>query len=106
MKLATVLFLACAALAARAQMEGKMTLCGRRLSAARELLCYGQDQMQKRDNAQKDLYASESEQSWAPAWPWGGRRAALSARWARHKRGLVDECCLKSCTVDEILSYC
>ncbi|CAB3230421.1 unnamed protein product [Arctia plantaginis] len=24
----------------------------------------------------------------------------------RDKRGLVDECCYKSCTIDELLTYC
>ncbi|GBP97174.1 Bombyxin B-1 [Eumeta japonica] len=35
-----------------------------------------------------------------------GGGGARRARWARHKRGLVDECCLKPCTVSEIISYC
>ncbi|GBP81824.1 Bombyxin C-1 [Eumeta japonica] len=107
MKLIAMLFLASMVLQASSQMDGAVTLCGRRLSNARAVLCYVLGEMEKRGGSYEDLSPAESsEQNGLDDWPWGGRRAALGARWARHKRGLVDECCLKPCTMDEILSYC
>jgi hypothetical protein len=40
--------------------------------------------------------------------PYIPRHAALSMKQPnmRKKRGIVDECCKKSCTDQEIMSYC
>lgn len=41
------------------------------------------------------------------SWPWFGQQNALSLNSARGKRqGIADECCLKACSIDELLSYC
>ncbi|XP_063824548.1 bombyxin B-6-like [Ostrinia nubilalis] len=79
--------------------EQKVMLCGRELARARVLLCFGSEYMFKRS-------VDQLEPSDDQGWLWGGRRDALGARWGRHKRGLVDECCLKSCTTEVIRTYC
>ncbi|XP_028166582.1 bombyxin B-6-like [Ostrinia furnacalis] len=94
--------------------EQKVMLCGRELARARVLLCFGSEYMFKRSVDQLEplmfnylhfnpsFYFTVDDQGWL----WGGRRDALGARWGRHKRGLVDECCLKSCTTEVIRTYC
>lgn len=63
--------------------------CGRRLSSVLAALCYDSSNMVKRDGG----------------W-WMPPASARALGGARGKRGLVDECCYKSCTLDELLTYC
>ncbi|KAL0882323.1 hypothetical protein ABMA27_000836 [Loxostege sticticalis] len=86
--------------AAEEQQPRKVMLCGRELARARVLLCFGTEYMYKRSS---NYLSDDSDDK---PWVWGGRRDALGARWARHKRGLVDECCLKACTPEVIRTYC
>ncbi|XP_075980263.1 insulin-related peptide 2-like [Anticarsia gemmatalis] len=62
--------------------------CGRRLSNALAVLCWDADVVKR-------------------AGGWALHAAgARTLGGARHKRRLVDECCYKPCTVDELLTYC
>ncbi|XP_053603842.1 uncharacterized protein LOC128671418 [Plodia interpunctella] len=80
--------------------EDKVTLCGTELAKARVLLCYGADYVMKRRIP--SLYDMERE---LERRLWRHYQGA-GVRWERNKRGLVDECCLKPCSTDVILSYC
>ncbi|PZC83937.1 insulin-related peptide 4 [Helicoverpa armigera] len=68
--------------------NGASYYCGRRLAEVLATLCWGSEEV-KRD----------------AGW-WMSPDAAHSLSGARGKRGPVDECCYKPCTVDELLSYC
>ncbi|KAG6444210.1 insulin-related peptide 2 [Manduca sexta] len=86
--------------------QTKLNLCGRPLSEARALLCFGAQTVNKRDSNSLSLSDGE-DKIVEDDWPWDGRRAALSASWSRSKRqGIVNECCYKSCEISEILTYC
>ncbi|KAJ8715307.1 hypothetical protein PYW08_005288 [Mythimna loreyi] len=61
--------------------------CGRNLARALAVLCYGVDV--KRDAGW-----------WMP--PHGARALA----GMRGKRGPVDECCEKACSIQELMTYC
>lgn len=63
--------------------------CGRRLANVLAALCYDSENMVKRNVG------------W---WILPANARALGG--GRDKRGLVDECCFKSCTRDELISYC
>ncbi|XP_035428748.1 insulin-related peptide 4 [Spodoptera frugiperda] len=62
--------------------------CGRRLAEVLSKLCWDHTE-EKRD----------------AGW-WMSADAARSLSGVRGKRGPVDECCDKPCTVDELLAYC
>ncbi|CAB3230439.1 unnamed protein product [Arctia plantaginis] len=62
--------------------------CGRRLSNVLATLCWDVE-MVKRD---------------AGGWMMKQNVRALGS--VRGKRGPVDECCYKPCTIDELLTYC
>ncbi|KAH9635010.1 hypothetical protein HF086_010693 [Spodoptera exigua] len=75
--------LACCVYVCTAQ-QGRGVYCGRRLSEMLATLCWGPE-LNKR--------------SW-----WVPPAGALAGM--RGKRGPVDECCEKSCTIDELMMYC
>ncbi|XP_021189375.1 insulin-related peptide 1 [Helicoverpa armigera] len=62
---------------------GRAVLCGRQLSEAIATLCW--PELDKRG-------------WWPPA------HHVLAG--VRGKRGPVDECCLKACSIDELMGYC
>ena len=82
------LVLLCAALLccvyAAAPVRARGVYCGRRLAEVLATLCWGPDEHKRAR--------------------WGPPAAALAG--VRGKRGPVDECCYKSCTVDELMTYC
>ncbi|XP_045773312.1 bombyxin A-3 homolog [Maniola jurtina] len=93
MKTQTVLLvLACLGLVSMVASQQKY--CGRRLSAALDLLCDGH--LIKR---------SEPHTSFESRWPWIEASRAHSMGY-RRKRQVVSECCEKACTIEELLGYC
>ncbi|CAG9105450.1 unnamed protein product [Plutella xylostella] len=95
------MLVAAAAAGAGAGAGGKVVerqvFCGRRLADALDVLCENGLLLEKR-SAPPALGGR-----WlAPPQPWLGRGRAL----ARGRRHVVDECCLKPCTVDELMTYC
>ncbi|XP_075980259.1 insulin-related peptide 4-like [Anticarsia gemmatalis] len=90
MKLSLVLALVVvASVFSEAQGSGNV-YCGRRLSNILAALCYEESSnMVKRDGG----------------W-WLDAAGVRALGGARGKRGLVDECCNKPCTIDELLTYC
>nr|UYS57579.1 insulin-like peptide 7 [Hyphantria cunea] len=62
--------------------------CGRRLSNVLATLCWDVE-MVKRDSGNQML-----------------KENVRTLSGFRSKRGPVDECCYKPCTVDELLTYC
>ncbi|GBP29517.1 hypothetical protein EVAR_93314_1 [Eumeta japonica] len=98
------------------------TLCSTDLSRAYVLACYGvPEALGKRNlmplpalNALTSLYEDDTEEhgDW-PDWPWLEAKQAQNNfpvhRYGKRQRqqgGLADECCLKSCYIEELLSYC
>ncbi|KPJ01447.1 Bombyxin C-1 [Papilio xuthus] len=84
--------------------------CGPVLSKALALLCYlDNEKVGKRANHNSiynailpPLYKED-----VPSWPWLSVEKARSMGLAsRGKRYVVDECCFKACSIDELMSYC
>ncbi|CAG9105446.1 unnamed protein product [Plutella xylostella] len=95
-QLVTMLVAAAAGAGAGEGGEGQV-FCGRRLADALDVLCENGLLLEKR-SAPPALRGH-----WlAPPRPWLARGRAL----ARGRRHVVDECCLKPCTVDELITYC
>ncbi|XP_059052786.1 bombyxin B-3-like [Achroia grisella] len=87
--------------------EEKVNLCGPELARARVLLCFGAEYVLKRSSSHSyEPKEYEDQKPEEPTWLWSGRHGVHAARWAKNKRGLVDDCCLNPCTTDVILSYC
>ncbi|CAG4931478.1 unnamed protein product [Parnassius apollo] len=87
--------------------------CGPTLAKTLALLCYDESAgVGKRAeynsvyNAIMPPFYKEQE---VPYWPWlspeKARSMGLPSRGKRYV-GVVDECCFKACSVDELLSYC
>lgn len=71
--------------------RGKRKYCGRVLSDALAFLCPKMEEIGKRSRVPYMHYG----------WQW-----PMSVSGARGKRGIVDECCYNSCSLDVLLSYC
>ncbi|XP_052746809.1 bombyxin A-3 homolog [Bicyclus anynana] len=95
MKTHTVLLLlACMGLAS--VVTSQSIYCGRRLAMALDLVCDGH--LIKRSEVKREP-AVELQ------WPWIDEQHALGGGF-RRKRLVVEECCDKPCTVDELMTYC
>lgn len=116
LQVAVVALVACACLevclaAAAAQRDGRTysrsagTYCGSRLSDALKFMCNGQY-----NSYFKTKKTPPPEEYWAPPvqLPFRERlrAAAFLESRTRFTRGVYDECCSKSCTIDELMSYC
>lgn len=77
--------LVCCAWSSSAQgtAAGASVYCGQRLSETLAVLCWG---------------PAVDKRNWVPP--------ASALAGVRGKRGPVDECCDKPCTVDELIQYC
>lgn len=76
---------------------GDVHLCGRILSETVNAVC------EKYSVKRSMPYNSGLEQYWL----WLRQHNALALASSRGKRdGIANECCLKSCSMDELLSYC
>lgn len=85
--------------------SGSSTYCGSRLSDALKFLCNGQYNSYFKTNK-----TPPPEEYWAPPvqLPFRERlrAAAFLESRTRFTRGVFDECCSKSCTIDELMAYC
>lgn len=97
-----------------ASQESPQVFCGRRLSNALVTLCPSEDYLIKRspefiqgtnlhNSIDEDLIRGIDHNS--IGWGWLTAPTARGMK-ARNKRGIVDECCYKPCSVDELMSYC
>lgn len=97
-----------------ASQEATQVFCGRRLSNALVTLCSSEDYLVKRSLEfipGTDLHKSKDEELIraidhnSVGWGWLTAPTVRGLK-ARNKRGIVDECCYKPCSVDELMSYC
>ncbi|KAG6456873.1 hypothetical protein O3G_MSEX009988 [Manduca sexta] len=77
-------------LCAMVHAAGERQYCGRTLANARELLCSNYNLVKR---------SSMEGEDW-----WWDRAMLKSTRGKRN--GIVEECCYKPCSVDELLTYC
>ncbi|KAJ8733606.1 hypothetical protein PYW07_014157 [Mythimna separata] len=89
MKLTLVLLLVVVCSWKSEAQDGARFYCGRYLSEVLASLCWGSQEEVKRD----------------AGW-WLPQRSVRAMNTVRGKRGLADECCLKPCTIDEMMTYC
>ncbi|KAG6456861.1 hypothetical protein O3G_MSEX009973 [Manduca sexta] len=83
------------ALYSLAAAQGGQRFCGRRLARTLADLCYEVDYEDavKRSDGGSRAYGTHG-------WHW----AALGG--TRGKRGVIEECCERACTLDELFTYC
>ncbi|GIY98558.1 ilGF domain-containing protein [Caerostris extrusa] len=92
-EVSSILFLLIGAVAEGAILRSNRgVLCGAQLSEALSLACGSNFYVPRQ---MRDLSSSTLKDS-----------VALSFFGRRHSRGIVDECCHKSCSMQELLSYC
>nr|AGH25573.1 insulin-like precursor polypeptide B [Helicoverpa armigera] len=87
MKVYFVFALIMACVACYAAQESTNFYCGRQLSRALAVVCWGAE--------------SKRDAGW-----WMPQHGGHALAGVRGKRGPVDECCEKSCSVSELMSYC
>ncbi|CAH0588809.1 unnamed protein product [Chrysodeixis includens] len=87
MKFYMVFALMMACVACCIAQEGTNFYCGRQLSRALAVLCWGAEE--KRD----------------AGW-WSPPQTSRVLGGTRGKRGPVDECCEKACSISELMTYC
>lgn len=76
--------------------------CGRRLADARAVICGYTTEEEK-----KSIEYNEVEyDAGGYSWPWLQAHKAIVLAQPRNKRGIVEECCEKPCSINELLSYC
>ncbi|XP_047503305.1 insulin-related peptide 1-like [Pieris napi] len=86
------------------QGESRM-LCGGRLPEIVAYLC-ANPLTSREDFASFQMKRAETSYNSitnAVDWPWIPHH---EAKGIRNKRRIIDECCKKSCTVDELMEYC
>ncbi|KAG6456856.1 hypothetical protein O3G_MSEX009979 [Manduca sexta] len=94
MKLAVVL--CCLyVLCSLAEVQGAQRFCGRRLARTLAGLC---SEVEYEDVVKRSGDGDPADGT--RGWRW----AALGG--ARDKRGVVEECCERACTLDELITYC
>lgn len=76
--------------------DQKQVYCGRRLSNALANLC--DYSILEKKSVRMDFQGT---------WPWLQQENAVALSRPRGKRdGIVEECCDKPCSINELLSYC
>nr|QMS43293.1 insulin-like peptide 2 [Grapholita molesta] len=83
--------------------------CGRSLSVAISELCFLQRHSKRSEgnflgNDIPPYYIEDYGGPWLP--PHKARGLGFSSRNKRLVRGVVDECCIKACSMEELLEYC
>nr|P33721.1 RecName: Full=Bombyxin B-1 homolog; Contains: RecName: Full=Bombyxin B-1 homolog B chain; Contains: RecName: Full=Bombyxin B-1 homolog A chain; Flags: Precursor [Samia cynthia]BAA03020.1 Samia bombyxin homolog B-1 [Samia ricini] len=91
MKVSMFVVIVLCMVAASSAGRGARRYCGRVLADTLAYLCPEMEEVEKRSGAQYARYGWQSPES---------------REGARGKRGVVDECCYNSCTLDVLLSYC
>ncbi|XP_068619277.1 bombyxin A-7-like [Battus philenor] len=87
--------------------------CGPNLAKTLALLCYEENAGVGKRSEYNSVYNAISSPFYkeveVPYWPWisteKSRSMGLPARGKRYV-GVVDECCFKACSTDELMSYC
>nr|QIJ58388.1 insulin-like peptide 3 [Pyrrhocoris apterus] len=94
-------------------LRSQITACGESLSKTLYLICDGKfNSPFKKSHGSWNSYGNELQQRADPEssnfkLPFHSKDKALSILEYRIvKRGVMDECCRKSCNLDEIKSYC
>ncbi|XP_046666831.1 bombyxin A-2 homolog [Homalodisca vitripennis] len=77
------------------QKRSRLQVCGEQLTQSLMVIC--DNKYNKRNQLTSDLYPESS--------PWWSRSRAVSLM-TRVRRGVVDECCDKPCSLRELSSYC
>ncbi|XP_026467393.1 LIRP-like [Ctenocephalides felis] len=88
--------------------------CGRILADTLSIVCEGNynGHMNKKsgrpedDRFNSDDYLSFEQQLDEPTFPFRSRSNAMRLKFRRTVRGITNECCEKSCTYNELRSYC
>ncbi|XP_072942030.1 bombyxin C-1-like [Epargyreus clarus] len=83
--------------------------CGRALSTALSLLCFGEPEKRASSNSVYNSVMSQyyKDQDNQLDWPWiPPHRARIMSHPSRGKRYIVNECCDKPCSVTELMAYC
>ncbi|XP_072930250.1 insulin-related peptide 4-like [Epargyreus clarus] len=101
MKMQLVVIAALAALAASHEL-GYVQVCGRNLAQLLDNLC-GEPEAKLVTVKRVQPNAIADFDS---AWPWMRPSHAKALAGSRGKRPVATECCLKSCSIGELLSYC
>ncbi|CAG9136195.1 unnamed protein product [Plutella xylostella] len=92
LKIVTVLVLV--AVTAEPSSGQAQMFCGRKLA----------DTLKKSAPSYNSIYGEDLPKY---GWPWMSKHRAQALEMpSRGKRHVVDECCLKPCTIDELLTYC
>ncbi|XP_074100144.1 insulin-like peptide 2 isoform X1 [Cotesia typhae] len=93
------------------RQEGPAThYCGKRLSNALQIFCNGvYNSMFKKSGFEMEM----DDYPYAYDYPLRSRASANAmmgrfggARFRRQSRGVHDECCVKPCSISELMSYC
>ncbi|XP_055842201.1 probable insulin-like peptide 3 [Episyrphus balteatus] len=88
-------------------------ICGAAINEVMTLMCkYGTKPLDVKRNSMLDgdLEDNNNEDNFAFSFDmiphWGSMEANTLAKIRRRREGIYHECCLKSCTKSEIMSYC
>lgn len=113
-KMKTQIIILIVAITFVAGQEEPQIFCGRRLSNALLALCPSEDYLVKRSSEfipgnglhnTIDEGLTRGTDHNAVGWGWLTAPTVRGMK-ARNKRGIVDECCYKPCSVEELISYC
>ncbi|XP_028176440.1 insulin-related peptide 1-like isoform X2 [Ostrinia furnacalis] len=96
------------------QNEGPKMYCGRNLARMLAVLCFDEGSMGKRSESSGTMYEAilspyYKTQDVDPDWPWMSLHKSRSLGFpSRGKRfpGVVNECCEKACSINELMTYC
>ncbi|KAJ8675861.1 hypothetical protein QAD02_011647 [Eretmocerus hayati] len=83
--------------------------CGKNLANMLTLVCRGYfNPMFKKSSGPEPESEDDYQWSYDDSYPWRSRARAnaMLGRFRRVTRGVHDECCLKSCSLNEMTSYC
>ncbi|XP_011552650.3 bombyxin B-1 homolog [Plutella xylostella] len=103
LKIVTVLVLV--AVTAEPSSGQAQMFCGRKLADTLGMLCENGLLLEKKSAPSYNSIYGEDLPKYG--WPWMSKHRAQALEMpSRGKRHVVDECCLKPCTIDELLTYC
>ncbi|XP_001601730.2 LIRP [Nasonia vitripennis] len=93
--------------------QGASKYCGQQLSNALQLVCHGRYNPMFKKSVGQGMEMDDYPFNYDDSYPFRSRAVANAmmgrfgaGRFRRDSRGVHDECCLKSCTMNEMRSYC